>query len=126
MNFSKLETLRKLKKLTYEELAEMIGMSKNGLNVAINNKDLKISTLEKLANVLGVKPGVFFEDSPIHDTMEPLEEYKTGKIQVQSCANCSKLERIIEKLDGIIGIINRLEQDLEACRSQLNQRPTSL
>jgi hypothetical protein len=35
MDFNKLEQLKKIKKLSYEELAEMVGMSKNGLNGAI-------------------------------------------------------------------------------------------
>jgi transcriptional regulator with XRE-family HTH domain len=118
MNFKKLETLRKLRKFTYEELAEMIGMSKNGLNIAINNEELKVSTLEKLANVLGVKPVFFFEDPP--DVKEPLDKYITNV--VPTCTNCAKLEKIIEKQENII---NRLERDLEACRNQLNKPRTN-
>ncbi|MFA6924695.1 MAG: helix-turn-helix transcriptional regulator [Bacteroidales bacterium] len=45
---------RKAKKITLEELSKKIKMSYTGLRLALENDDFKISTLTKIANVLGV------------------------------------------------------------------------
>ena len=79
MDFNKLEHIRKLKKLSQEELAKSIGMTKNGYYLAIKNGDLKVSTLEKIAEELDVKINVFFEDEK-----EPAASYNTkgGRVNI--------------------------------------------
>lgn len=103
MDFSKLERLKKIKKLSYEELAEMIGMSKNGLNLAIKNKDLKISVLEKIAAILGVSVTYFFDDSSKNTVMEPTETY--GK--TTNCQNCIRLEKVIDNQNSYIEFLEK-------------------
>ncbi|MEI6122265.1 MAG: helix-turn-helix transcriptional regulator [Bacteroidota bacterium] len=63
MNISKLKNLLQEKKITYEHLASLIGMTRNGLSDAINKETLKISTLEKIANIVGVPVNYFFDDT---------------------------------------------------------------
>lgn len=51
---SNINKFRKAKKITLEELAKKIKMSYTGLRLALENDDFKISTLTKIADVLGV------------------------------------------------------------------------
>ncbi|MBN2664560.1 MAG: helix-turn-helix transcriptional regulator [Bacteroidales bacterium] len=60
---NKIENLRKSKLLNQTEIAKKIGMSLNGYNKAVVNGDFKLSTLTKIANVLGVPVSYFFEES---------------------------------------------------------------
>jgi len=61
MNLSNIETLRKEKNISQEKLANLIEMSKVGYQKAIQNGDLKVSTLVKIAEVLDVPVSYFFE-----------------------------------------------------------------
>ena len=110
MDFSKLEKLKKIKKLSYDELAEMIGMSKNGLNLAIKNKELKVSVLEKIANILGVSVSYFFEETSSHELNEPASEYRTR------CKSCERYEDIIDTQRILIKTL------LEKTNSEMNKK----
>ncbi len=102
MDFNKLEQLKKLKKISYEELSIQIGMSKNGLNKAVNNKEVKVSTLEKLANYFGVPISYFFDSKA--------EIQNSNSI---SCHNCEQLQKLVDSQGRHI---ERLEVELEQYR----------
>lgn len=61
---NKIKYLLQLRKLSQEELAVEIGMTRNGLNQALSNDDFKTSTLLKIAKVLEVEPEVLFKPVP--------------------------------------------------------------
>lgn len=56
MNIRKFKSLLAENDLTYESLAEKIGVEKHNISYAIKTKDLKVSLLIKIANALNVKP----------------------------------------------------------------------
>lgn len=57
----KIKELARIKDIPISELAEKIGFTNSGLHRAFANNDLKLSTLEKIANVLNVPMSSFFE-----------------------------------------------------------------
>jgi transcriptional regulator with XRE-family HTH domain len=63
MNYEIIKELAKQKGLSIKKLGDEIGMSDSGLYTAFINNTLKIDTLEKIAEVLGVSPSYFFGDS---------------------------------------------------------------
>jgi transcriptional regulator with XRE-family HTH domain len=63
VNYNKLDKLRKIQKMSIEELANKIDVSENGLSIALRNKNLKLTTLEKISEVLGVSPAIFFTNN---------------------------------------------------------------
>ena len=51
-----IDTVRKNKKLSYFQLADLMKMSKTGLYEGMKNKTLKLSTYIKICNALEIKP----------------------------------------------------------------------
>ena len=60
MDFSLLNRLINESKMGKAQIAEAAKISRTTLDNALNGADMKISTVESLAKVLGVSPGVFF------------------------------------------------------------------
>jgi transcriptional regulator with XRE-family HTH domain len=96
MDFNKLRTIIKQRKLTFEELGERIGMSKNGINLAFNNEELKVSTLERIAEVLDVSVSIFFDLKVSGEINEPQAAYGF------KCKNCQRLEQSIDNQNLLI------------------------
>lgn len=65
MDFNLLEKHINLSKLGKARIAELSGISRTTLDSAINGADIKISTLERIANVIGVNAGIFFSSNEI-------------------------------------------------------------
>lgn len=61
MNFSLLEKYVNRSKLGKARIAELSGISRTTLDSAINGADIKISTLERIANAIGVNASIFFD-----------------------------------------------------------------
>lgn len=60
MDFSLLNKLVNNSKLGKSQIAEKANISRTTLDNALNGADIKISTIESLADVLGVSTSVFF------------------------------------------------------------------
>jgi len=64
MNINKIINLYKSKRITQQELAEAIGMSKTNINqILIGKTEPKISTIEKIAEYFNVPVAYFFDDN---------------------------------------------------------------
>lgn len=61
MKYSLIKKLYQAQGLGVDELASRVGMSRTGLSAAFKNDTLRVETLEKIAEVLGVSPCYFFE-----------------------------------------------------------------
>ena len=64
MNYSLLEKKVSSSKLNKNKIAELSGISRTTLDSAMNGADVKISTLEKIAKVVGFSVAVLFDDLP--------------------------------------------------------------
>lgn len=63
MNYKLLEKMVNDSKLNKNKIAELSGLSRTTLDAALNGADVKISTLEKIANVIGINVGILFDSS---------------------------------------------------------------
>ena len=61
MNYSLLEKSVNRSKLNKNRIAELSGISRTTLDSALKGADIKISTLEKIANVIGIKVSLLFD-----------------------------------------------------------------
>lgn len=61
MNYELIEILRNRKKIPKMEFYSKVGMTHKGFNQMVENNSIKVSTLNKIADVLGVPVGSFFE-----------------------------------------------------------------
>ncbi|MBD9176733.1 helix-turn-helix domain-containing protein [Paraprevotella clara] len=62
MNFSLLNRLVSESKLGKLQISELAGISRTTLDNALNGSDIKVSTIENLAKVLGVSTSIFWAD----------------------------------------------------------------
>lgn len=62
MDTNKIKSLAKLRKISIADLAVEIGMSVTGFYEALANNTLKITTLEKIGQSLGVPITYFFKE----------------------------------------------------------------
>jgi len=66
MNIKKLRDLMKIKKISQREISSKIGMTQSGFSSAVISGDFKVSTLERIAKVLEVPVGYFFDETGIN------------------------------------------------------------
>jgi len=62
MNLNKIKDLAEKKRITIVELCKKSDISHSGFYKNVQKGEIKVSRLEKLANVLGVSPAYFFSD----------------------------------------------------------------
>lgn len=60
-NLSLIKTLAKERKITLKSLSQTIGMTEQGMQSLIKNNATNTDTLERISQVLGVSPAVFFD-----------------------------------------------------------------
>ena len=58
----RIKEILKEKGITQAELAQRMGVHRVALNSTLNNPNIKLSTLEKIAAAIGCKVGDFFQD----------------------------------------------------------------
>lgn len=99
MNTKKLQQLVLDSKLTKVQIAEKCGFTRVTLDNALQGADVKISTIENLAKVLGVSPACFFDDSNAIVDNE-IDLYKKEIERLQTLLNTqSKPARVLIELD---------------------------
>jgi transcriptional regulator with XRE-family HTH domain len=103
MNLNKLINLYKSQRITQEELASKIGMSKTALNAIILGKsDPQLTTVEKIAKALGVPVSYFFDEE--ESTGPEIKQSAQGKniSQQVKLNDCESRVKILQaELDGL-------------------------
>ena len=100
MNISKLERLVAESKLNKVQIAEKCGFTRVTLDNALQGADVKISTIESLARVLGVSTASLFDDSDEIEVDKTIEVYKMEIERLQSLLNSPKAStKVLVELD---------------------------
>ena len=123
MDFRLLNKLVNESKLNKAHIAEMANMSRTTLDNALNGADIKVSTIENLAKVLGVSASIFFSGSS-SISEENLNIYEREIQRLQSLLDSQKKStKVVVELDvtqdefikmglkdKVIQILNREEE----------------
>ena len=101
---NKIKDIMKSKKISQEELANKIGMTKNGLNNNLTANDFKISVLEKIAKSLGVPVSYFFDEvGPVGDKILQINKnginVNNGTVTLADCTH--QLELMKKDIEGL-------------------------
>lgn len=100
MNISKLQRLVAESKLNKVQIAEKCGFTRVTLDNALQGADVKISTIESLARVLGVSTASLFDDSDEIEVDKTIEVYKMEIERLQSLLNSPKAStKVLVELD---------------------------
>jgi transcriptional regulator with XRE-family HTH domain len=96
MNYKKLNDLIRENNLTQNKAAAAFGVSSPGLREMIDNKTMKVETLEKIAKYFNVPVSYFFDEDPCNELNEPPATYNKAQI---ICPLCAEKDRIINLLE---------------------------
>ena len=100
MNISKLKRLVEESKLNKVQIAERCGFTRVTLDNALQGADVKVSTIETLAKVLGVSAATLFDDSDeVQTNNEAIEVYKQEIARLQSLLDNKKSTKVVVELD---------------------------
>jgi transcriptional regulator with XRE-family HTH domain len=118
MDINKLERLLKIKKISYKDLSQITGMSKNGIWGSIKKGNLKIKVLEDISRHLEVSPSYFFTESENENQIseEPIK-YESRRIREEKF----KLEIANKELDGIKKELAAKDRIIELLEEKLKQ-----
>jgi len=115
MDYNKIKCLAEKRGISIAELCRRIGISDVGFYQMIPKNRMKINTLEKIADVLGVNPGYFFdknnedvleyeikkgENQPVEDP--PDQDYK-NEIQL--------LRELLKEKDKRLALYEKISKD---------------
>ena len=98
MNFNKIKEYCDKNRISIAELAEKIGISKPGLYRSIQEKTMKVETLEKIAKELDVDIWRFFDLDPEAIFINDLEAEKKGNEMNQEVM--AQMTNVIAELKG--------------------------
>jgi len=84
MNINLLKDILNQKKISQREISDKIGMTQAGFNNALSSGDFKVSTLEKIAEALGVSVCVFFDVEVKLPVKSEIEEILEKVIKIDS------------------------------------------
>jgi len=127
----KISVVAKKNGVTTKLIIETISMTENGFYTAIRNKTLKISTLEKIAEYLGVPVSYFFEEQ--EKSVSQYVEQNSGSVVqhngsgdvkvVRSIGECEReCDGLREKLNVAQTQIEELKQDKMFLQNLINKK----
>ena len=119
INLLKIKELSKSKKMTLEELADKVGMTKQGIYNLMSKNTCNFSTLSKISEALGVSESVFFDSNTQQLGGEPMER-KENEVARLSDSERAELEILRERVhslviarDALIDQVNLLKEKVE-------------
>lgn len=95
LNYQKIIDLMKKEKLSMRALADILGMTGTGLGDSINNKTLKVDTLEKIANRFGLPVAYFFDEMELINSPNTVSKDDYYKLM-------DKYNKCLEEKDGLM------------------------
>ena len=119
INLLKIKELSKSKKMTLEELADKVGMTKQGIYNLMSKNTCNFFFFFLIAEALGVSEAVFFDSNTQKLGGEPMES-KVNEVARLSDSERAELEILRERVhslviarDALIDQVNLLKEKVE-------------
>lgn len=113
----KIKALQKQNKVSQNDLANFIGITKNGLQIALKKNEFKVSTLKKIADVFKVSIGYFFEEETSSDVKIEEKEYRNftalSTLNEPNLSFSYKLVSLEEKNKMLVEMLKEKEKMIE-------------
>lgn len=86
-NLQKIRELSKIHKIPIKAVAEIVGVTEQGLHKMIREKTMSVEVLEKVARIFGVSVCCFFDDDVTFVTKEEYKNYAERGFAVKNIEN---------------------------------------
>jgi transcriptional regulator with XRE-family HTH domain len=113
-NFLVIRDLSEAKRISLRKIASKVGISESALQTLIRNGSTKTTTLEKIAEILEVPVGVFFDETPNRSiTQKGNANFiaNSHNIQISECE--SKLELAQNKIANLEALLEEKERTIQ-------------
>jgi transcriptional regulator with XRE-family HTH domain len=113
-NFLIIRDLAEKKNMTIRKLANKIGVTESALHLLIKNGSTKTSTLEKIAKVLDVPVGYFFDEVPSNGNMTNTGSgnqvfNQSGTVTISECEKeNAHLRQLLEEKEKQIELLRKM------------------
>lgn len=125
MSILKIKSLAETKGVTIRKLAQEIGMSEQNLHKCFKRNSIETKHLEKIAQVLNVSVGYFFDEGTGSDQSMNNNQVAIGNKNKQSIARDSEMALELKDIKGSVTEIikenQRLNKELHACKDEMLQ-----
>lgn len=106
MDYSKITVLRKKYNIGRDKMAEILGISPQGLDKKIKKETYTVKDIETFASYVNVAPAYFFESVP-DKVLESETVYNTCKNCLKNEARIELLNKQLKEKDSEIARLNR-------------------
>lgn len=121
VNLQRIRTIAREKNITMRRLAQELGITPQGLNSIILNNSTTLEKLDKIAEVLCVSPGEFFDyDDNKNCFMEVMDKYQEEKPKPESAND--EMSLLKEEVDLLRGQINLISENNKLLRTLLESK----
>lgn len=121
LNLQKIKTLAMQKGMTQAEIAKQLGVSSQALSKIIRENSTKVSTLEQIAEILGVPVTTFFDDAAHVNTVSINTGVQGSPNAVQSVGsdNSSEVALLKSRIELLEELNRSYKEQIELLRNQI-------
>ncbi len=101
LDYNKIKNLAAGKRIPIKELARLCGLSEQGFHYMLKKQSMRVDTMEKICDTLGITPSDLFEN----DDMDALNQSGSGGSIIIKAKTTDYNDVLVQKLDTIIELL---------------------
>jgi len=121
LNLQKIKQLASVKNMTLVDVAKELGISKQSLNQMMRENSTKVSTLERIAEILDVPVTTFF-DSPVHTNTISINTGVQGSpnaVQSVGSGSSGEVALLKSRIELLEALNQSYKEQIELLRNQI-------
>lgn len=101
LDYNKIKNLAAGKRIPIKELARLCGLSEQGFHYMLKKQSMRVDTMEKICESLGITPSDLFEN----DDVDALNHSGSGSSIIIKAKTNDYNDVLVQKLDTIIELL---------------------
>lgn len=121
LNLQKIKTLAKQKGIAQTEIAKQLGISSQAFSKILRENSTKVSTLERIAEILDVPVTTFF-DSPVHTNTISINTGVQGSpnaVQSVGSGSSGEVALLKSRIELLEALNQSYKEQIELLRNQI-------
>lgn len=110
MNYSLLHKKLETSKINITEMFKNLDLSKSSFYYSLENKTIKVATLEKICDAAGIDIVELFIESKGGDVNEPISKYGLKNEVAELKQKCAEYQATIKSLNEYISLLKKNSQ----------------